>query len=430
MKRFLATLLAVLMALGIAPALADLPADTKADLVFQTWTVEIKEVMEAQLAEFNKLYPNINVKFETLSYDDYWTKLPIAIAGGAGPDIYIMTRANFDVYARAGQCLDFSGDLASYPQLQEDFAGMLPNAVSTYQYHGKQMGVPLSVESTGIIFNKDLFEKAGLPLPSAIEDTWTWDDLRDLAQKLTVREGDETTQYGYYIPANRMPTLEYIWATGTELFNAEGTQATFADEKGIAALDFLNTLMNTDKVSPTISFTQSQSANELFMSGKIAMMSVNCANMSTFRQITDFNWDVAEMPKNPATGLRYASSNVLGYIVGPNTKNKEAAMTLVSFLASAPMQGLFSEKGVYIPATTSVQGAYFEGKTPDNIKAFQRALAYTKPLAFSEYLPYQQFVSILTNALTNTYNGVNTPAEALTAAQDEMNGIITENMGN
>ncbi len=430
MKRFLVILLAVLLTLGTVPALAELPADTKADLVFQTWTVEIKEVMEAQLAEFAKIYPNINVKFEILSYDDYWTKMPIAIAGGAGPDIYIMTRANFDAYARAGQCLDFTDDLASYPLMQEDFAGMIPNAVSTYQYHGRQMGVPLSVESTGIIFNKDLFEKAGLSLPSEIEETWTWDDLQELARKLTIREGEETTQYGYYIPANRMPTLEYIWATGTELFNEDGTEAIFANGQGTSALEFLNTLMNTDKVSPTLAFTQSQTATDLFFSGKIAMMSINCANLAAFRGITDFKWDVAEMPKNPATGLRYASSNVLGYIVGPNTKHKEAALTLVSFLASAPMQGLFSEKGVYIPATISVQSPYFEGKSPENIKAFERALSYTKPLAFSEYLPYQQFLSVFTNALTNTYNSVNTPQEALALAQDEMNGIIKENMEN
>ena len=136
------------------------------------------------------------------------------------------------------------------------------------------------------------------------------------------------------------------------------------------------------------------------------------------------------MPKNPKTGLRYASSNVLGYIIGPNTKNKEAALTLVSFLASAPMQGMFSKNGVYIPATISEQSAYFDGKTPDNIKAFERALSYTKPLAFSEYLPYQQFLSVLGDAMTNTYNGVSTPAEALTTAQDQMNEIIKENMAN
>ena len=159
MKRFLVILVLSVLMLGILPANAELAADTKADLVFQTWTVEIKEVMEAQLAEFNKLYPNINVKFEILSYNDYWTKMPIAIAGGAGPDIYIMTRANFDAYARAGQCLDFTDELEGYPMLKEDFAGMLPNAVSTYQYHGRQMGVPLSVESTGIIFNKSIINK-------------------------------------------------------------------------------------------------------------------------------------------------------------------------------------------------------------------------------------------------------------------------------
>lgn len=428
MKHLISLLLVVSMLMCCVPAMAELDPSTEATLVLQTWTLEAKDVLEQQITEFNKVYPNIHVKLEILSYNDYWQKMPIAIAGGAGPDIYVMTRANFDAYAYAGQALDFSEDLPQYPQLQESLAGMLPEVVDSYKFHGRQMGIPISVESTGIIFNKTLFEKAGVQLPSEVEDTWTWDDLRAMAQKLTVREGDETIQYGYYVPVNRMPTLEYIWAAGAELFTEDGTQAIFADESGVEAISFLNTLMNEDKVSPTVAYTEAQSASELFYSGRIAMMNVNCANLSGYREITDFEWDVAEMPVHPTTGKRYASSNVLGYIIGPNTKNKEAALTLLGFLSSEKMQGIFSEKGVYIPACVNVQEQYFSNETPENLMALCRALYYTKPLVFSEYLPYQQFLSVLYDAMTNMFNGVEAPADALTRAQTEMNAIIADNM--
>lgn len=430
MKRVVSILLVMLlctMSVITASATEKTSADYKADLVFQTWTAEAKEVFETHIAAFNKVYPNIHIKLEILSYDDYWQKLPIAMAGGTGPDIYIMTRPNFDAYARAGQAYDFSDMMNAFSGLEDNLSKMLPQVADSYKYHGKQMGIPMTMESTGIVFNKTLITAAGLPLPSEIEDTWTWDTLREYAQKLTIRDGDNISQYGYYVPCNRMPTLEYLWASGTQLFNTDGTECTIATTQGIEALTFLNTLMNVDKVSPTLAFTQSQSAAELFLSGKIAMMSAGSWTMGTYRGITDFEWDVAEMPKNPTTGERFASSNVMGYVIGPNTKSPEEALKFIEFCTTPDMQQLWGDKGIYIPTIVEKQASYFQGDKPANLLAFQRALSYAKPMAFSEFLPYQQFLSVLYDGLTNTFNGVETPEAALARVQDELNEIIGEN---
>ena len=42
-------------------------------------------------------------------------------------------------------------------------------------------------------YNTDMFEAAGVPLP---EDGWTWEQMVEAARKLTIKEGDVTTQYG------------------------------------------------------------------------------------------------------------------------------------------------------------------------------------------------------------------------------------------
>lgn len=402
-------------------------APVAGDIVFQTWTTEIKEVVDLQTEAMKEIYPDLNIKMELFSYDDYWQKLPIAIASGAGPDMYLMTRPNFEVFANAGQAADITSYMTSSEALKKNASEVDPALIETYQLDGKQMGYPLSYESTGIIFNKDIFEEAGIPLPSEIEDTWTWDDLREIANTLTKREGDKTVQYGYYIPAGRFPTFEFIWANGGELFNEDGTRCVIASDEGKEAIQFLADMMLIDQVSPTIAYTQSESSTDMFLSGKIAMMSLmNSSISSMINDIKDFEWDVAEMPVNPETGKRYASSNVLGYIVNPNSQNIDACIAYLAFITSAEQQALFAEKHVYIPANKNAQAEYFESDVPANLHAFERALSYAKPMVMSGYVPYAQTTNVITEALTNIYNGTYSVEEAWTDAQDQLNEVIDE----
>lgn len=402
-------------------------ASVSGDIVFQTWTTETKEVVDLQVEAMKEIYPDLNIKMELFSYNDYWQKLPIAIASGAGPDMYLMTRPNLEVFANAGQTADITSYMTSSEALKKNASEVDAAIIETYQVDGKQMGYPLSYESTGIIFNKDIFEKAGVPLPSEIEDTWTWDDLREMAKTLTKREGDKITQYGYYVPAGRFPTFEFIWANGGELFNEDGTRCVIASEEGKEAIQFLADMMLVDQVSPTIAYTQSESSTDMFLSGKIAMMSLMNSSISNMiNDIKDFEWDVAEMPLNPKTGKRYASSNVLGYIINPNSKNIDACIAYLAFITSAEQQSLFAEKHVYIPANKNAQAAYFESDVPANLHAFERALSYAKPMVMSGYVPYAQTTNVITEALTNIYNGTYSVEEAWTDAQNQLNEVIDE----
>ena len=51
-----------------------------------------------------------------------------------------------------------------------------------WNYNGKQYGLPNDINGTAIYYNKKLFDEANLPYPEA---GWTYDDMKELAQKLT-----------------------------------------------------------------------------------------------------------------------------------------------------------------------------------------------------------------------------------------------------
>lgn len=397
------------------------------DLVFQTWTSEAKEVIDAQVAQFKKAFPDLNVTVQYFPYDDYWKKLPISIAGGTGPDLFVMTRPNFETFARAKQAADITQEVKNSAKLQQNLAKMNSVFVQTYQYKGQTRGVPFGVDSTGIVFNKTLIQKEGLKLPSEIEKSWSWNDLRDIAIKLTKRSGNDITQYGYLVPVNRLPTFEYLWSNGAELFNPAGDQCTIASKEGIQAMQFLTDLAVKDKVSPTPAFIKDQSVDDLFMTGKIAMMNVGNYTMPKYRAIKDFEWDVAEIPFSPNTNKRFVSSNVLGYIVGPNTKAKAEIIQLLEQLTSKESQQVYAEKGVYIPTYGEAQDPFFSSDKPANLKAFQRCLSYAKPMVFSEWVSYPEVQRVIKDALDQMYSGKVSVEQGWKAAENELNKIIQEN---
>ena len=54
---------------------------------------------------FEAAHPNIKVKVETASFDDYFTKLQTLIAGGTAPDVFELNYENFVTYADKGLCV-------------------------------------------------------------------------------------------------------------------------------------------------------------------------------------------------------------------------------------------------------------------------------------------------------------------------------------
>ena len=96
---------------------------------------------------------------------------------------------------------------------------------------GHVYGVPALVDNLAIVYNKALFDAAGLAYPSA---DWTWDRLRDR------REGADRPakkQFGVAFPADASEDTVWhfdamLWEGGGDILNADNTQATFNSPAG------------------------------------------------------------------------------------------------------------------------------------------------------------------------------------------------------
>jgi multiple sugar transport system substrate-binding protein len=82
-----------------------------------------------------------------------------------------------------------------------------PAALLTPYRQGEQLhGLPWGVEFRVLVYNKNLFDAAGLAPPDA---SWTFDDLANAAQRLTSGEGDDK-QYGFVIPRATSEGVKFL----------------------------------------------------------------------------------------------------------------------------------------------------------------------------------------------------------------------------
>lgn len=399
----------------------------KKEVVFQHWTTDWKPIYDETIARFEAENPGLTVTQEILPYGDYWTKLPIAMAGGEGPDVYVMTRPQFEPFAMSGRAAAIDGLIARSDRMRQNLTAMPESAIDTYVFDGAQRGIPFTVESTAIVFNKTLFEQAGVTPPSEIEDSWSWEDMREMAIELTKTENGETVQYGLHVIPNRLPTFDFIWSNGGELYNADGTVTLAGQPEVLETMEFLTSLVVDDKVSPSYSFSQTVGATEHFLSGQVAMIPAGSWNLQTFQEITDFEWDVAEFPRSPHTGERQVASNVLGFIINPNSNVKEEAIELIAAFTSKETMTEMARRGANIPAREDSRAPYFDLDVPENAEAYQEALDYIHPMKMSGYVTYPETLRILTtDALEKMYNGKEAPQDAWMAGVREIEDLLDE----
>ena len=136
--------------------------------------------------EFNAANPDIEVQYHAIpdNGSDKLTQLDILAMGGGeidvmpGSDGEQMLRMKNGMYAPIDEFIEKDGI-----DMEKNFGGILSYA----SYDGVTYGYPIRSTIEGIWYNKDMFDAAGIEYP---DGSWTWDEYKAIAEKLTSGEGD------------------------------------------------------------------------------------------------------------------------------------------------------------------------------------------------------------------------------------------------
>jgi multiple sugar transport system substrate-binding protein len=139
------------------------------------------EAMVKLADRFTQTHPDIQVEFINIIEGGPFgrDKVQQMIAGGTPPDLFMLNTGQFEGFASRGVLRPLD-DLVQQDNF--DLSIYWPPAVEGSKYDGKLYGLPKDISDHVIYLNVDLFEKAGIPLPSP---EWTWNDYRQIAKQLT-----------------------------------------------------------------------------------------------------------------------------------------------------------------------------------------------------------------------------------------------------
>ncbi|MDR1440589.1 MAG: extracellular solute-binding protein [Clostridiales bacterium] len=238
-------------------------------------TMGPQQAMEAYAAE----HPNIEFEFVKLGWDDASnTKLDTALMSGVGVDVFTPTRASLEK-AEKGLVMDLSGMLA---ENGIDLLADVGEDVLSTQHDGRYYQIPLSRLPVMWLFNKDMFDAAGIEIPTA---GWTVDDLEDIARKLTTAD-----TYGVYLthnwPGHWYSSLGDGYIARTEILAPDRSASNLLDPRFEYTLGKVLDMQFQDKsmLPYAEAISENYTPSSVLLTQKAAMV---CASSYVVRDVKD-----------------------------------------------------------------------------------------------------------------------------------------------
>ena len=367
-----------------------------------------EETLQKMVDAFQEEYPYITVEVETIGYDDYFTQMQTRVAGGTAPDCYELNIENFAAYANKGMLAEISGI---------DVSGLNETALNAFNVKGVQYGLPESFSNVVLIYNKDLFDQAGVAYPTA---DWTQDDLQAAAEAIRAL-GDDI--FGIWQPITYNEFFKVVAQYGGALLNEDKTAFSINSPENIQAAQALVDRVLVSNVQPNTVQQGGMGDWDMFMSGRLGMIPTGIWAFQTFTENCDFDWDIAVEPGSTQKATHFFSNCV---VLNPESKNQEAAATWLAWLTSSTRSAeIRLEAGWDLPALSDMDAlaSYLEITPPENREAVFESLNY---LAMPPVIEdYALMSDIIGQYLAAAADGTMTVEAALNAAQADCEAQIS-----
>ncbi|MEU9886118.1 extracellular solute-binding protein [Sphaerisporangium sp. NPDC051011] len=300
-------------------------------------------VFKEVIADFEAKYPKIKVNYVNVPFADAQNKFKTAAQSGSGaPDVL---RADVGWVAEFAS-LGYLAPLDGTPALDkpEDF---LPSPAGSGRYNDKTYGVPQVTDTLGLLYNKELLNKAGHDAPPK-----TFQELKTFAQDVKSKAGAE----GLALNVDAYFLLPFIYGEGGDLLDVTTKKITVASPQSVAGLKVVEDLIKSGAAAkPAIqdSYTNAETA---FKEGKVAMIFngpwSNTDNLGgkVFKDNPD-NFGIAPVPSGSVKAG--APTGGHDYTVYAGSKNLDASYLFVQFMDSAESQAKIAGKLGLLPTRKS-----------------------------------------------------------------------------
>lgn len=309
----------------------------EAELEF--WGVfDDSDVYGPLLAGFSAAFPEIKVSYYKKDVATYEKTLLEAMASGRGPDVFLIHNSWIARYL--DKIYGAPAEIVTLKQVQDSFVDAV---YDDFVVENVIAGLPLSVDTMALYYNKDIFNTEAIAQPPA-----TWDDFLDAVEKVTQKdERGNILRAGATLGTarniNRSTDILALLMlqAGTPIVDETNKTAVFGQaietagetfKPGVNALQFYTDFANPVKSVHTWN-TRMDYSIDSFAKGQSAMMLSYAYNLPVVRAKAPYlNFAVAAMPQISATGTDVNYANYWGLVVSKNAASPQAGWRFVNWL--------------------------------------------------------------------------------------------------
>ena len=352
--------------------------DTRTVLELANWADYGEADLERRvLAPFEQAHPGIVVQQQSAGTGqaEYRERILTSIVGGTPPDVFLLDNIDVPAFTSRGIVLDLSPYLR---RLGIDLARFDSTVIGIFRRGEAVYALPKGYTPMVMVYNKDLFDRAGVPYPS---DDWTWDDFLRIAKALTRDvDGDgQPDQWGTAFDRRVFLWLPWLWSGGGDVLCPAGTRASGCLDApaSVEAIRWYTNWVTRDSIVPR-AFNLRRSLGDnlrLFYSGKVAMLTTGhfwIPNLRPYVADGRLRVGFVEIPHRagvaPQTVI-YAS----GLAVPATAPHRRLSIQLAAHLADSAAQATRAGAGLELPSLTGAALALAAADTTGWEAVFLRA---------------------------------------------------------
>lgn len=396
------------------------PTPVKLIMMQDGATITKEEFENLIAAPVKAKYPHITMELVINSKAD--AGIQDFIASGEFPDLIFSTYPRITNHRDLKTVEDLNPLVAKN---KVDLTKYDPAALQTAQVYsgdGKLYGLPFSLNFTATFYNKDIFDRFGVPYP---KDGMTWDDALETAKKIS-RVLDGVEYKGAFIQGIGDVSTQL----SLPLVDPKTGKANLVVQEGWKKLfdlykAFTDIPNNKDALAGA-------TLNNGFLKDQTVAMAISYdARIAALEKLygtpQDFNWDLTQFPsfkEKPNTTVASSGHFLLLSSLG---KHKEEAFKVIELLGSSDVQKLITDHGRFTAlrdqSIKEMYGNNMKSLKGKNIKAVFKS-QFAAPVAPHTNTAY--VFKHINTSLTRVVNGEIDVNTAIREAEDAANKEIAE----
>ena len=372
---------------------------------------------------FEAKNPNVKINLQEVPWEGYYDKYQTLSAGGQAPDIAFVSAAWIQDFARLGIALNLDPFVEKAgvfgPSEADKYFLKTLDGLRYPGVKGALYAVPYEWVTIAFYYNKDIFDAASEPYPT---NDWTYDKIAEVGKRLTKKDGDKVTQFGFISHWDYSILDSSLYANGGSILSDDYTKAVLDSPQNEQTVQWWVDLIQKDGIAPLPTEFTEGGPTALFATGKVAMAILGVWGIQDFRQQDKFKWDIAMLPKGKEkqTAVQWPNQ----FAISAKTKVPDEAFNFALFAIrpDRPADTVGIGKVPVVKALANSETWLEANKAPANKKAILQMGEVAVPLQMG--FRWTEWRDAMDQALQLSFLGKRPVAESLAAANTAIQSII------